>query len=165
MKKWLRRIRGAFGMGLAWAAVWAVVGALTGLVGGVLGISSAIAVLELAAAFEIMGFIGGAAFSVVLGIAEGRRRFDEMSLPRFAGWGAVGGLLIMAPVLAVSASAVTLPFVLVAGVVGALMGACSAAGSLALARRADDRELLEHGADVADIGLTEEEKRELLQGN
>ena len=40
----------------------------------------------------------------------------------------------------------------------------SASGSLALARRADDRELLEAGADVADIGLTEEEKRELLLG-
>ena len=166
MKKWLKRIRGAVGMGLTWAAVWGGVGALIEVVTMVLGISSAIAVLELAAAFAIMGFIGGAAFSVVLGIAEGRRRFDEMSLLRFAGWGAVGGLLIMALVLAVSASApgVTLPFVLVAGVVGALMGAVSAAGSLALARRADDRELLEHGADVADIGLTEAEKRELLTG-
>ena len=48
------------------------------------------------------------------------------------------------------------------GVVLTLLGAGSAAGSLALARRAGDRELLEHGADVADIGLTEEEKRELL---
>jgi hypothetical protein len=46
--------------------------------------------------------------------------------------------------------------------VTALLGAGSAAGSLALARRADDRELLEHGADDADIGLTEEEKLELL---
>ncbi len=45
-----------------------------------------------------------------------------------------------------------------------LLGAGSAAGSLALARRADDRELLEHGADVADIGLTEEETQQLLGG-
>ena len=30
----------------------------------------------------------------VLGLVEGRRRFDQMSLPRFAGWGAVGGLLL-----------------------------------------------------------------------
>ena len=45
-----------------------------------------------------------------------------------------------------------------------LLAAGSAAGSLALARRADDRELLDAGADVADIGLTEEEKRELLTG-
>ena len=45
-----------------------------------------------------------------------------------------------------------------------LLGAGSAAGSLALARRTDDRELLDAGADVADIGLTEAEKRELLTG-
>ena len=43
-----------------------------------------------------------------------------------------------------------------------LLGAGSASGSLALARRADDRELLDAGADFDDIGLTEEEKRELL---
>jgi len=30
------------------------------------------------------------------------------------------------------------------------------------ARKAEDRELLEAGADVEDVGLTEEEKRELL---
>ena len=46
--------------------------------------------------------------------------------------------------------------------VATLMGAGSAVGSLALARWADDTELLEHGADVADIGLTEEEKYQLL---
>jgi hypothetical protein len=28
MKKWLRRIRGAVGMGLIWAAGWALVGVL-----------------------------------------------------------------------------------------------------------------------------------------
>ena len=55
----------------------------------------------------------------------------------------------------------TLVTVIVASGV-ALMGAGSAAGSLALARRADDRELLDAGADNDDIGLTEEEKRELL---
>ncbi len=47
------------------------------------------------------------------------------------------------------------------GIMG-LLGAGSAAGSLALARRADDQELLESGEDVADAGLTEREKRELL---
>lgn len=30
----------------------------------------------------------------MLGIAERRRRFDELSLPRFAAWGAVGGVLL-----------------------------------------------------------------------
>jgi hypothetical protein len=42
------------------------------------------------------------------------------------------------------------------------LGAGSAAGSLALARRADDSELLDAGADVAEVGLTKEETRRLL---
>ena len=36
------------------------------------------------------------------------------------------------------------------------------AGALALARRAEDRELLEAGADVGEAGLTEDEARDLL---
>jgi len=176
MKKWLKRIRGAVGLGLTWAVGWASVGAVIGLVYffGVIGVQSGLLGAFLAAyvrMFATLGFLGGAIFSTVLGIAEGRRRFDELSLPRFAAWGALGGLLL--GVIALTGWAGTLPVVLgrvmgpmdflVAGV-ATLLGAGSAAGSLALARRADDKELLEHGADVADIGLTEEEKRELLAG-
>ena len=51
---------------------------------------------------------------------------------------------------------------LVTASVMAVLGAGSAAGSLVLARRGDDRELREAGADVEDVGLTKEEKRELL---
>ncbi len=58
----------------------------------------------------------------------------------------------------------TLAEIMSTGVLMGLMGAGSASGSLALARRAHDGELLDAGADVADIGLTEEEKRELLAG-
>ena len=82
MKKWLKRIRGAVGMGLTWAVAWfgaSVIFTLT--FPGIGGVLSTIPTL---------GFIGGAAFSVVLGIAGRRRRFDEMSLPRFAGWGGGG---------------------------------------------------------------------------
>ena len=143
MKKWLKRIRGAVGMGLTWAIAWSGVGAILGLVSGVIFGGGFIDVFPGFFIGGMAGFIGGGAFSVVLGIAEGRRTFEEMSLPRFAGWGAVGGLLL---------------FVLLGGGVGAftlraaigaaaltLMGAGSAAGSLALARRADDGELLEAG--------------------
>ncbi len=90
MKKWLRRIRGAVGTALTWAAGWSVVGAIFGTV---LGRDPA-ALLGLAYSFAIPGFIGGAIFSAVLGIVEGRRRFDQMSLPRFAVWGALGGGLL-----------------------------------------------------------------------
>jgi len=76
MKKWLRRIRAAFSTALTWAAAWGGVGTLLALAilasGGGFGIGTI-------GLFAILGFPAGAAFSVVLGITEGRRRFDEMS--------------------------------------------------------------------------------------
>ena len=131
-------------------------------------------VVGFGAQYAARGFVGGAAFSVVLGMTESRRRFDQMSLPRFAAWGALGGLFmsvfkdtighfLLGLLGTIGVPSFTVTSAMSAGVV-ILLGAGSAAGSLALARRADDRELLEHGADVADIGLNEEEKRELLTG-
>ncbi len=165
MKKWLKRIRGALGMGLIWAAAWFGAGMifLSGLlVFGTPPLGTGLAALVAnSVLLAVAGLIGGTAFSVVLGIAEGRRRFDEMSLLRFAGWGAVGGLSYVGALFGIWGGPFTLEGVLVTGVV-MLMAAGSAAGSLALARMADDRELLDAGADVADIGLTEAEKSELL---
>jgi hypothetical protein len=43
-----------------------------------------------------------------------------------------------------------------------LGGAVAASGTLALARMAENRELLVSGEDVADVGLSEEESRALL---
>ena len=50
----------------------------------------------------------------------------------------------------------------ISGAVVVLLAAGSAAGSLALARRADDQELLEAGQRVAGVGLSEREVGELL---
>ena len=162
MKRWLRRIRGAVGLGLTWAAAWSGVGAIIAVVTMVLGSGAAVDIGVFAVLLAVPGFVGGAIFSVVLGITGGRRRFDQMSLPRFAAWGAVGGLLLSVLLLTMGSGVnSTLVTVAIAGV-GTLMGAGSAAGSLALARMADDRELLDAATDVADIGLTEEEKGELL---
>ena len=90
-KKWLRRILGAVAMGLTWAAGWALVGVLIELFIDPMGSLVDIWVSALA----IPGFLGGAVFSAVLRIAEGRRRFDELSLSRFGllgggGWSAAG---------------------------------------------------------------------------
>jgi hypothetical protein len=99
--------------------------------------------------FALLGFLAGVTFSGVLGIGEGRRRFDQMSLPRFAGWGAIGGLLLSG----IFAWAVGLAGeFLVLGPVFALAGAASAAGTLALARKAEKRELLDAGVDTAERG-------------
>ena len=144
MKKWLRRIRGAVGMGLTWAAAWGVAGSIV-MLGFLLGTGS-----RPDAPFPLMfgafGFVAGVIFSGVLGLVEGRRRFDQMSLPRFAAWGAAGGFLLSSTfVLAVSLTGdpAFLWNLVVVGPAFAVAGAGSAAGSLALARRAQDRESLE----------------------
>ena len=168
MKKLLKRIRGAVGLGLTWAAAWFGAGVILlsaalviELVVGTPAVGRGlVAVFAGSVLIAVAGFIGGVIFSGVLGIAEGRHRFDEMSLPRFAAWGAVGGLLLSGLLLS-SSWPLAFVDVVIAGVV-TLLSAGSAAGSLALARRADDQELLESGEDVADIGLTEQETQQLL---
>ena len=156
MKRWLQRLRGAVGTALVWAAGWSAAGvvfALLGLFGSLAPAEYAV----FAGVFAMMGFISGAAFSVVLSITEGRRRFDEMSLPRFAAWGAVGGVLLQLVMIGLGQGAGITMIVF-----SAFAGAGFASGSLALARRADDKGLLDPSAEVAEIGLTDQEKRKLL---
>ena len=93
MKKWLKLIRGAVGMGLIWAAGWAVVGVLIALTSGFLGVPEESG-LDPWMALATPGFIGGVIFSAVLWLAEGGRNFHELPLPRIAAWGAVVGLLM-----------------------------------------------------------------------
>jgi hypothetical protein len=164
MKKWLRRIRGAIGMGLTWAAAWGAAGSIV-MLGFLLRTGS-----RPDAPFPLMfgaaGFVAGLVFSGVLGLGEGRRRFDQMSVPRFAAWGAAGGFLLAAAfVLAVSLSGDRgfLWNLVIVGPVLAVAAAGSAAGSLALARRAKDRELLETTEDVTAVGLSEKEARKVLR--
>lgn len=152
-----RKMKAAMTIGTAWGLAWFGTGAAMWLAG-------ARADVPFPVGFGIMGFLTGTVFSGVLMVAErgGKRR---LSLPRFAGWGALGGLVfstifggtiylvegVLAP-LAVTA------------VVFPLAGAVCASGTLALARVAERRELLDSGDDVAieAIGLSEEEERQLL---
>lgn len=159
MKKWTRRIRGALGLGLTWAVGWFAAGMALLLV---LGPNAADVPFPLG--FGLLGFLAGITFSGVLRVLGGRRSFDQMSLPRFALWGAVGGLMFSGAFVTVVALSGDAPLeMLVLGPVFALAGAGSAAGSLALARMGEDRDLLDGGAEVPDdLGLTEREREELL---
>src|SRR5687768_14060113 len=164
---WMRRIRGAVGMGLIWAAGWAVGGLLIGAASVLtpfLPWDSFFEVFDAPLpALAIPGFFGGALFSIVLSIAGRRRRFDELSLPVFAAWGALGGVLLT-----------LFPFALVAVGLGSREGstisdwriisvisgpfiflsAISAAGSLLLARRAQERKV-DANDDASDVQLAE----------
>ncbi len=138
MRKWLRRIRGAIGMGLTWAVAWFGAGMVLLLIVG-----PDAADVPFPLGFGMFGFIAGATFSGVLGLIDGRRTFDQMSLPRFAGWGAAGGLLLSAVFVAVAGLGGNV--LLVLAPVFAISSAASAAGTLALARKAEDRALLGSG--------------------
>lgn len=128
MRGMLRYIRGAIGIGVTWAVAWFVVGLVPRWVLGI----NADAPFPLI--FGTFGFLAGVVFSTLLAMAEGRRRFDQMSLPRFAGWGAVGGLLLSAGFARIA----SLGWADVAAVAPAFAVACAAcaSGSLAIARRA-----------------------------
>ena len=160
MTTWSQRIRGALGMGLTWAIAWGGVGTLVAI-GFVLKTGHR-PDAPFPLIFGVFGFVAGLIFSGVLRLVEGRRRFDQMSLPRFAAWGAAGGFLLSASfVLAVALGGdpTFLRNLVVVGPVFALAGAVSAAGSLALARRAQGPTLLEPSMDAGDVGLSGGETR------
>ncbi len=157
MKKWGRRIRGAIGMGLTWAAAWFGAGVLLARVPG---FNSD---LPFALLFAPLGFVTGIIFSGILVGIDGRRGLDRTSLSRFAWWGAASGLLLSGIFVvgaALRGSALWGEF-LMFGPPLAIAGAACAAGSLAVARRADRREL--RGPDgPAEAELAEDETPELL---
>ena len=91
MRKLLRRLRGAVGVSLTWALGWGLIGALLGLVQlpGWVGFGR-FGFLD----FALVGLLSGGAFSVALDIVGLRRTLDEMSLPLFAGLGALATTLV-----------------------------------------------------------------------
>jgi hypothetical protein len=132
MKESIAGARRAILVGLAWGAAWMPAGALAArqITGGVDP--------EHIAGPLYAGFFCGALFSVVAGIATGRRRLAELSPVHAAGMGAVGvPFLGVLPLLIGEASADFSWLLYVAGVgVTTLLSAVSAVLSVMLARRA-----------------------------
>jgi len=153
MGRWLRRIRGAIGMGVTWAAAWSAVGSVPRWVFGI----NTDAPLPLV--FGVFGLIAGMVFSVLLALAEGRRSFEQMSLPRFAGWGAIGGVLLAA--VLTRAGSLGWEGVLVLAPTLAVASSLCASGSLAIARRAARHELAE-GRGAANVAPAHRASRKRL---
>lgn len=133
MRKWLRGVRGAIGMGVTWGVACGVAGLVPRWV---FGIETDV---PIGLVLGVFGFSAGVIFSVLLAVTERRRRFDQMSLPRFATWGAIGGVVLSA--LFAKIVSLGLADVLVVAPTFALASAVCAAGSLAIARRASRRAL------------------------
>ena len=175
MEKFLRPIRGAVGMGLTWAAGWALFGVLIGVTSRLLPWLPWESFFEIfdapLPALAIPGFFGGVFFSTVFGIAGRGRRFSELSLSRFAAWGAVGGVLLsLLPAALVTVGLATISpdaaglWPTTAMILGplTLLSAGSAAGTLMLARLAEGRDLPDAAPDEAESGLTGDRARESI---
>ena len=124
-------------MALTWAAIWATAGST---LARVLGFNPD---PPLPLFFAPLGLGTGIIFAGMLIILEKRRTLDQISPLRFAGWGALSGLLISGVVIAAAALGGEMigAQVLMLGLVPVVASAACAAGSLAVARRAERREL------------------------
>jgi hypothetical protein len=144
-------------MGLIWAVGGLLLGGLIELVDNVLPVAHPLTRLVdmWPQTLAILAFPYGVIFAIVLGIVGRRRRFEEFSLSQFAAWGAVAGLVLGVLAMARGAGVVFVG-------ITTLLSAIAGAGSLALARKAEQWGLLRTGADVAEARLTEGEPRELL---
>ena len=153
MSKWLRRIRGAVGMGFAWAAVWSAAGFVPRWV---LGFNPD---APFPFIFGVLGFITGLTCSGLVVLTQGRRRLDQISLPHFAGWGAVGGLLLSA--FFAKAASLGWQDVLAIAPTFAVASAICASGSLAVARRALRQALPDIRRDITEVEIANAGKRKL----
>jgi hypothetical protein len=127
-------------MGVTWALAWFGAGMVLRFI-----IGPGVGDVPYPIVGAMFGFVSGVTFSGILKLVAGRRRFDQLSLGGFAGWGAVGSLLLSG-VLAATAgpggqSLIWFP-------IFALAGAGSAAGTLLLARRAEGPRLLDTEASI-----------------
>jgi len=158
---WGRRIRAALGMGLSWAVAWFAFGVLLARVPGFFSD------LPFAIMFAPLGFLTGVIFSGVLVALASRRSFAQMSLARFAVWGGVSGLLLSGTfILGDAIRGAALGGILLLGPALAAAGAFCAAGSLALARRAERRELTGlDGSPMAAERLANDSKEQLGRGD
>lgn len=153
MQNWLRRIRGAIGMGITWGVVWSAAGLVPRWLFG-FNPDAPFPVI-----FGVLGFIGGVTFSVLLTLFERRRGLEQMTLPRFAAWGAVSGVLLSAIFTRIASLGAA--DVLVIAPTFAVACAVCASASLALAKRAEMRELPDGRGQIGEAKFTEREKQKI----
>ena len=156
MHIWVRRIRGAIGMGLTWAVAWSAAGAVPRWLFG-FNTDAPFPII-----FGVLGFLAGVTFFAVLAMFERRRSFVQMTVPRFAVWGGLSGFLVSA-VFARAASLAGGDVLVIAPTFAVACAVC-ASGSLALAKRAKIPELPSRQQNPARVGLSERDRRKLFSG-
>lgn len=156
MTKWWKRLRATVAMGAIWGVIWGLVGGF--VMEAIVDPNGRIGDMW-PPFFAMLGFAGGVLFSILLWATQGRRRFDELSLPGFTSVGALGGLVLGAwasASLNAAAPAWASGVVLLAPVV---LCAASASCTLLLARRAEGR--LAAGPDTDELEAPAADSRTL----
>lgn len=137
MKKFLRKCRGILGFGATWGVAWGLIFAALGVIVGIVdpdSIGPGEDPLHVGWYGAVFGFVSGAAFSLVLSLAESRRTIRELSAGRAAVWGIVGTALF--PLLTPVDNSML--------IILCPIGAGLAAASVALAKRAELAAFVEH---------------------
>ena len=155
MDEIMRKLRGLLGVGLTWGAAWAAIGAAVGAVLVVVypGAWPENPVTGLAFGMGLYGLVSGVGFGELLAFYERRHTLEEIPLSRMALWGVAGSALVpvLFAMLGLFEPGTTNQDILEAMFMTAFLGGSFAAGSLALARRAEgadgDGSELEGGAD------------------
>lgn len=148
MSMYLRRIFVVVLVAVGWAVVWSPVGVLTGIIVDPGGSMDEMWV----AIGAYPGFLCGAVFYAVVGIAEGRRRLDALTLSRVGAWGAASGLLVGVLPFLVGTVNPALPLwlwgVITVGAV-TILSSASAVGTALIARMAKKGALRGASGDAA----------------
>jgi hypothetical protein len=140
MEQWVTRISRAFMMGLAWAVAWMPIGLLIGFIVDRDGSMDE----PWIAVGTYPGFFCGVVFSAVVGMAAGRRRLRDLSLPFAGARGLVSGLLVGGLWVVLALVSDPPNWLLNVAVLGSLtlLSAVSGVGSASLAR------MLKNGASA-----------------
>jgi hypothetical protein len=146
-----RRARGVVGMALTWGVAWIPFSLAFGMVAAQtweIWTFDPRLINALVKEGFVAGALNGAAFSIVLAAIERRRKFGELKPRRFAAYGvlaagAIAAVLTGASIL-IAPGSILPEWLLLESALFVGLGAASAAGSLAIARRGLLLETPEH---------------------
>lgn len=92
MRSWLRKLKGALGLGSIWGLLGTAVGTVAAVAVTVLGGTPLLTSwLTWALPLGFVSFVLGTGFGGMLGLLERHRTLDELSFRRVAAWGTVVG--------------------------------------------------------------------------
>lgn len=142
MGDFIRTLRGTLSTSALWGVTWSVIGAG---IGAVLGLADpglwvyGNPVLDWALGMGAYGLLSGGAFAGIMTLGESRKSILELSLPRVALWGVLGGAVVplFFGAAGMFAAGTTVADVIGAMVVTAFLGGSFASGSVAMARQAE----------------------------